>query len=126
MEQKRAGSKYTLTPPRHRHTVPIDISSGGGSLDDSVKQMIEDTETLTHLIGRRVRYQQQEYEVTDLLPEEGLLIISADHGSDVQEDSYGRASRLVPKRHNLKFRDADGAPTAIWDELAFLDGPLSG
>jgi len=95
-------------------------------MDRSLQHLVTDSAMLTQLIGRRVRYQQQEYEVTDLLADEGLLIISADHDSDVQEDSYGRANRLVPKRHNLKFRDADGEPTAIWDDLTFLDGPLAG
>ncbi|OIO73997.1 MAG: hypothetical protein AUJ57_03290 [Zetaproteobacteria bacterium CG1_02_53_45] len=90
----------------------------------ALQSMIEDVEALSRLIGKRVRYLDEEYEVTDLLPEEGLLILSADVGSDVQEDSYGRPSRLVPKRHNLKFRDAEGHPSSIWSELAFLDGPL--
>jgi len=94
-------------------------------LNPTIENMIAAPEQMATLIGRRVRYQQQEYEVTDLLPEEGLLIISADHSSDVQEDSYGRANRLVPKRHNLKYRDADGSPSAIWDDLAFLDDPLT-
>jgi len=94
-------------------------------MDDSTMQtMIEDNDALVRLIGRRVRYLGQEYEVTDLLPEEGLLILSSDDGFDVQEDSYGRAHRLVPKRQNLKFRDAEGHPSSIWDELAFLDGSI--
>ena len=65
------------------------------------------------------------FEVTDVLPEEGLIILSAIEGSDVQEDSYGRPTRLVPKRQNLHFRDAEGHPTSIWEELAFLDGPMA-
>jgi len=92
--------------------------------DPALQKMIEDVEALSSLIGKRVRYLDEEYEVTDLLPEEGLLILSSDGSSDVQEDSFGRAHRLVPKRQNLKFRDAEGHPSSIWDELAFLDGPL--
>ncbi len=90
----------------------------------ALQQLIEDHDALAGLIGKRVRYLDEEYEVTDLLPEEGLMILSADSGSDVQEDSYGRPHRLVPKRQNLKFRDAEGSPSSIWEELAFLDGPL--
>jgi len=94
-------------------------------MNDSILQiMIEDVELLSRLIGRRVRYLEEEYEISDLLPEEGLMILAADFGSDVQEDSYGRPNRLVPKRHSLKFRNVEGQPTAIWDDLAFLDGPL--
>jgi len=90
----------------------------------ALQHLIENPDALSGLIGKRVRYLGEEYEVADLLPEEGLMILSADSGSDVQEDSYGRPHRLVPKRQNLKFRDAEGCPSSIWDELAFLDGPL--
>jgi len=90
----------------------------------ALQNLIENHDALAGLIGQRVRYLNAEYEVTDLLPEEGLIILSADEGTDVQEDSYGRPNRLVPKRQNLKFRDAEGCPSSIWDELAFLDGPL--
>ncbi len=93
-------------------------------VESAMQAMIEDNDALARLIGQRVRYLNEEYEVTDLLPEEGLLILSSDDGCDVQEDSYGRAHRLVPKRQNLKFRDAEGNPSTVWDELAFLDGPL--
>jgi len=90
----------------------------------ALQHLIENHDALSGLIGKRVRYLGEEYEVADLLPEEGLMILAADNGSDVQEDSYGRPHRLVPKRQNLKFRDAEGCPSSIWDELAFLDGPL--
>ncbi|ATX78819.1 hypothetical protein Ga0123461_0367 [Mariprofundus aestuarium] len=89
-----------------------------------LQTMIDDHAEMTCLIGRPVRYLEEAYEVTDLLHDEGLLILSADVACDVQEDSFGRARRLVPRRHNLKFRDAEGRPTSIWDDLAFLDGPL--
>ena len=89
-----------------------------------LQSMIDDHKEMVGLIGRPVRYLDEDYEVTDLLHDEGLLIISADVACDVQEDSFGRARRLVPRRQNLKFRDAEGRPSAIWDDLAFLDGPL--
>ncbi|ATX82740.1 hypothetical protein Ga0123462_1903 [Mariprofundus ferrinatatus] len=89
-----------------------------------LQMMIDDHKEMVGLIGRPVRYLDEQYEVTDLLHEEGLLIISADIACDVQEDSFGRARRLVPRRQNLKFRDAEGRPSAVWDDLAFLDGPL--
>ncbi len=94
--------------------------------DQALQSMIDDDEAMCLLIGRRVRYFDVEYEVTDLLPEEGLMILSAHDGNDVQEDSYGRPHRLVPKRQNLRFRDAEGHPTGIWQDMAFLDGPLAG
>jgi len=83
-----------------------------------------DDEKLRKLIGRRVRYMGKAYEVTDLLLEDDLIILSADEGMDVQEDSYGRPHRMVPCQHNLRFRDAEKQATHIWDDLIFLDGSL--
>jgi len=83
-----------------------------------------DEQKLRNLIGRRVRYMGKAYEVTDLLLEDDLLILSADEGMDVQEDSYGRPHRMVPHQQNLRFRDADQQATHIWDDLIFLDGPM--
>jgi len=88
--------------------------------------MIHEPEMLVALIGKRVRYAGEEFELTDLLFEEGLLILSSAEGETVQEDSYGRPSRLVPSSQELRFRDAQGQPGSVWDELVFLDGPLSG
>lgn len=94
-------------------------------MSDLVLQvLIEDREALLGLIGRRVRYLDCAYEITDLLDDEDLLVLSADEAADVQEDCYGRAHRMVPRQQNLRFRDAEGRPTHIWEELAFLDGPL--
>jgi len=92
--------------------------------DQALQKMIDDDEAMCLLIGRRVRYGNVEYVVCDLLPEEGLLILSTDDCEDVQEDIYGRPHRLVPKRQNLRFRDAEGHPTGIWQDMAFLDGPM--
>ena len=89
-----------------------------------LQTMIDDHAEMFGLIGRPVRYLDESYEVTDLLHDEGLLILSADVACDVQDDSFGRPRRLVPRRQNLKFRDAEGRPTSIWDDLSFLDGPL--
>ncbi|MDQ6956190.1 MAG: hypothetical protein Q9M21_03235 [Mariprofundaceae bacterium] len=92
--------------------------------ESGLQALVEDAAALRKLIGRRVRYMGQAYEIVDLLIEDDLLILSGDEGVDVQEDSYGRANRLVPHQHNLRFRDADGHATHVWEEMAFLDGPL--
>jgi len=92
--------------------------------EQRLQVLIDDHAEMLRLIGRPVRYLDETYEVTDLLLEEGLLILSAELACDVQEDSFGRARRLVPKRQNLKFRDAEGHPSSIWDDISFLDGPL--
>lgn len=96
-----------------------------GMSESGLQALVEDAAALRKLIGRRVSYMGQAYEIVDLLIEDDLLILSGDEGTDVQEDSYGRASRLVPHQHNLRFRDVDGHATHVWTELAFLDGPLN-
>lgn len=92
--------------------------------DPVLQVLIEDREALQRLIGRKVQYLDICYEITDLLIDEDLLVLSADEAADVQEDCFGRAHRMVPKQQNLKFRDSEGRPTHIWEEIAFLDGPL--
>ncbi len=87
-------------------------------------EIVNDAEALRALIGRRVEYLGQECEISDLLVDEGIMILSSRDRDDMQEDVYGRAHRLVPRQHNLRFRDADGHPTHVWEDLTFLDGPL--
>jgi len=92
--------------------------------DSALQGLIEDECAMRKLIGRRVNYLEQPYEITDYVPDEDLMILSADSEEDMQEDSYGRAHRMVPRQEILRFRDAEGHPTNIWEELSFLDGPL--
>lgn len=88
----------------------------------ALQRLIGDAQALRALIGRRVRYLDQDYEITDVLLDQDLIILSADEGSEVQEDSYGRAHRLVPRQQGLRFRDAEGHPTHLWQDMEFLDG----
>ena len=92
--------------------------------DSALQGLIEDECAMRKLIGRRVTYLSQPYEIIDFVADEDLIILSADDQEGLQEDSYGRAHRLVPKQQSLRFRDAEGHPTHVWEELAFLDGPL--
>ncbi len=93
-------------------------------MDQALHGMVNDADAMCALIGRQVRYLDVGYEVADVLPDEGLMILAACDGDDVQEDIYGRPHRLVPKCRTLRFRDADGQPTGIWQDMAFLDGPM--
>jgi len=88
----------------------------------ALQKLIQDVQALRGLIGRQVRYLGQLYEITDIVLDEDLMILSALDGSEVQEDSYGRAHRMVPRQQNLRFRDAEGHPTHLWQDLEFLDG----
>lgn len=89
-----------------------------------LQALVADEKGLRNLIGKQVRYLGLCYAVVDVVMEDDALILTSTDCSDVQNDEYGRAHRLVPKQQALRFRDAGGAPTSIWDELTFLDGPL--
>lgn len=88
----------------------------------ALQHLVQNAQALRELIGCRVRYLGRTYEITDIVLDEDLMILSADEDSEVQEDSYGRAHRLVPKQQGLRFRDAEGHPTNLWQDLEFLDG----
>ena len=90
----------------------------------ALQALIDDMEAMRKLIGRKVRYLGEAYDITDVLFDEDMIILSADTGTEMQEDSYGRAHRRVPRIQNLRFRDANHQPTNIWEDVSFLDGPI--
>ncbi|WP_051938070.1 hypothetical protein [Ghiorsea bivora] len=89
-----------------------------------LQALFSNLDDLRALVGRKVRYLNDDYEITDLLADEDMLVLSSRSDDVVQDDCYGRAHRMVPKQQRLRFRDPDGKPTAIWDEIIFLDGAL--
>ncbi|MDX8392823.1 MAG: hypothetical protein R8K53_09730 [Mariprofundaceae bacterium] len=93
--------------------------------DPALQGLVQNREGMNALVGRRVRYLGQAYEITDVVFSEDMMILSADSGTEMQEDSYGRAHRRVPKVQNLRFRDTSGLPTQAWEDVSFLDGPLA-
>ncbi|MDQ6972464.1 MAG: hypothetical protein Q9M30_07435 [Mariprofundaceae bacterium] len=90
----------------------------------ALQGLVIDMAAMCALVGRRVRYLGEHYEITDIVFDEDMMILSADSGTEMQEDSYGRAHRHVPRVQNLRFRDASGQPTQAWDDVSFTDGPL--
>ncbi len=92
--------------------------------DPVLQGMVQSRGRMNALVGRRVRYLGDVYEITDIVFDEDMMILSADVGTEMQEDSYGRAHRRVPKVQNLRFRDASGHPTQVWEDISFLDGPI--
>lgn len=93
--------------------------------DPALQGLVQDREAMCALVGRRVRYLGQVYEISDIVFVEDMMILSADSATEMQEDSYGRAHRRVPRVQNLRFRDAHGHPTQAWEDVSFLDGPLA-
>lgn len=89
-----------------------------------LQALFSNIDALRALVGRQVRYLGDDYQITDLLADEGMLILSSHSDDSVQEDCYGRATRMVPKQQRLRFRDTEGNPTAIWEDFSFLDGTL--
>jgi len=92
--------------------------------DPALQGLVQDREAMCALVGRQVRYLGEIYEITDVVFDEDMMILSSDSGTEMQEDSYGRAHRRVPKVQNLRFRDASDHPTQAWEDVSFLDGPI--
>lgn len=88
-----------------------------------LQNLVNDDERMRALIGRTVYYANQHYEICDVLIEERQLILASSDAEMVQDDSYGRPCRKVPAYHCLVFKDESGAPSHIWNELVFSDGP---
>ncbi len=91
---------------------------------EHLQALFSSIESLRGLVGRQIRYLGEDYEITDLLADEDMLILSSVSDEAVQEDFFGRATRMVPKQQRLRFRDIEGRPTAIWQDFTFLDGAL--
>jgi len=89
-----------------------------------LQALFSNLDDLRALVGRKVRYLGEDYEITDLLAEEDMIILSSSCHESVQEDCFGRAHRMVPKQQRLRFRDAESKPTAIWEDFIFLNGAL--
>ncbi|MDX8381798.1 MAG: hypothetical protein R8M14_06775 [Ghiorsea sp.] len=89
-----------------------------------LQTLLADSEALQALVGRTVRYLDEDYDICDILVDEKMLILASHCDKSVQDDSFGRATRMVPKQHRLRFCDDDGNATVIWDELIFLDGAM--
>ncbi len=92
--------------------------------DPALQGLVQDRDAMCALVGRQVRYLGEIYEITDVVFDEDMMILSSDSGTEMQEDSYGRAHRRVPKVQNLRFRDASDQPTQAWEDVSFLDGPI--
>ncbi len=76
-------------------------------------------ENLGALVGRRVQYEGRWYRVRDVLADEGVLLLEAEDADAVQEDSYGRAHRLIARTLEVRVRTPEGGPSEAWRRLAF-------
>ncbi len=79
-----------------------------------------DANAARRMCGRHVRYQGQRYLIADLLWEEGWMILHATDREEVQNDSFGRPSRVVPGELRIPLRNSDGTPTTTWQEMELL------
>ncbi len=80
-----------------------------------------DPTALRALCGRQIRYRGECYQVTDVLWEDGLLILHANDRHEVQEDSFGRPSRVVPAERRIAIHNEDGSVSSIWQELELIE-----
>jgi len=72
------------------------------------------------LCGQRVCYQHLHYIIADVLWEEGLMILHATDHNEVQNDSFGRPSRVVASEIRIHLRNSDGTPATTWQEMEMI------
>ena len=75
---------------------------------------------LQDLIGKQVVYTGKAYEIIDVLHEDRSLVLSSRDDEQVQEDSYGRAHRLVPNTEMVNFCDEDGLVSHVCQDIVFI------
>lgn len=76
------------------------------------------------LIGRRVRYQGQTYEIIEILIEEPALLVLQNEGhTTIQPDQHGEAHRRVPETVTLPVTLKNSGDFDFEDmEVELLDG----
>lgn len=90
----------------------------------TLSQWLQAGHTVQALIGTKVVYAKRHYEIIDVLHEDHALVLSSQDHVQVQDDSYGRAHRLVPETELLHFCDEDGQPIHVCDDIILIAEPI--
>ena len=88
-------------------------------VDKQIRNVISDETRMVGMVGRHVRYMDEIFQIADVVFGEDLIVLQAIEDEDVQSDNFGRPHRLVPRTTKLRFRDTEGEPSHIWDEIVF-------
>jgi len=89
-------------------------------LPHPLKNAFHHADAARQLCGQRVRYHQLHYIITDILWEDGLMILHATDHNEVQNDSFGRPSRVVASELRIQLRNSDGDPSTTWQEMELV------
>ncbi|MDQ6962124.1 MAG: hypothetical protein Q9M28_06285 [Mariprofundaceae bacterium] len=86
----------------------------------AIQEMVNNTEKMHQMIGQHIRYLNKAYKIIDVVMDDGVMVAVDLHATSMQNDVYGRATRVVPDEKTFLFRDHSGSPSHIWDDITFL------
>jgi len=89
-------------------------------MSDSLRNAFHDAAAARQLCGKSVRYQQRRYLIADILWEDGMMILHDIDHNEVQNDSFGRPSRVVPGEIRIQLRNSDGTPATTWQKMELI------
>ncbi|MDX8412857.1 MAG: hypothetical protein R8J85_02110 [Mariprofundales bacterium] len=89
-------------------------------LPHPLQQAFHDADAARQLCGQQICYHHLHYEIADVLWEEGLMILHATDHNEVQNDSFGRPSRVVASKLRIQLRNSDGTPASTWQEMELI------
>jgi len=89
-------------------------------VNKTLHQWLQRGHTAQELIGTTITYARKVYEIIDVLHEDQALVLSSQDHEQVQDDSYGRAHRLVPQTELLHFCDEHGQPAHVCDDILLM------
>jgi len=90
------------------------------TMPTNVTDMVNNAEHMYQLIGQQISYLGKAYKIIDIMMDDGVMVAVGLHETSVQNDVYGRATRVVPEERTFLFRDHRGTPSHIWDDIYFL------
>lgn len=86
----------------------------------AIQEMVNDSNKMNQIIGQHIRYLDHDYKIIDVVMDDGVMVAVDLHASSMQNDVYGRATRVVPQERTFMFRDHSGLPSHIWEDIRFI------
>jgi len=87
---------------------------------NSLLDLVNDIEKMNLLIGQHILYLGKPYKIIDVIMSDGVMVATDALETSMQDDVYGRATRVVPEERTFLFRHRSGTPSQVWDDITFL------
>ncbi|MDQ6975277.1 MAG: hypothetical protein Q9M22_01795 [Mariprofundaceae bacterium] len=89
-------------------------------MNKTLSQWLQAGHSPQELIGKQVLYTRKYYEIIDVLQDDHALVLSSEDHEQVQDDSYGRAHRLVPETALIHFCDEHGVLAHVCHDITLI------